>query len=44
VTPTLRNWLIALVVTWTVVGLLVILHVVVVDGWLVHAGLPSRTN
>jgi hypothetical protein len=42
VTPPLRNSLIALAVVWTVVGLLVILHVVVVDGWLIHAGLPSR--
>jgi hypothetical protein len=42
VTPPLRNALIALAVTWTVVGLLVIAHVVVVDGWLIHAGLPNR--
>jgi hypothetical protein len=41
-TPTLRNCLVALAATWTVVGLLVIAHVVVVDGWVIHAGLPSR--
>jgi hypothetical protein len=33
VNPTLRAWLIALAVTWTVLGLLVILNVVVADGF-----------
>jgi len=42
VTPALRNSLIALALTWTVVGMLIILHVTIADGWLIHAGLPSR--
>lgn len=34
----LHGWLIAPAVTWTVVGLLLVVHVAVVDGLLVAAG------
>jgi hypothetical protein len=38
VTRTLHNWLVALAVTWTVVGLLLILHVAIADGLILKAG------
>jgi hypothetical protein len=35
---TLHGWLIALAVTWTVVGLLVVVHAAVIDGLFVAYG------